>query len=481
MSIIFVPKKYHHLMLKKPNIFILFPDGVGLRNFAFTQFKEIGEQLGCDITYWNNTVFNLEQELGYKELKIASSKIHKKTPVLNHARKRVELTLSRKRTNDPVYATYRFPLPWNSLKNVAKSAFVKYHELTTTTQQGWQRLMDQMNAAERSTQRYKEVRAQLEGHRPDLVFCTTQRATQAIAPMLAAQDLGIKTACWIYSWDNLPKGMTTIETDYYFVWSELMKAQLLEYYPKTRPEQIFVTGTPQFEPHYDNALLQPRDAFCAAHGLNAATKYICFSGDDQTTSPLDQYYLEDTARAVRKLREEGRDVAIIYRKVPIDFSGRYDAVLAQYSDVITAIDPLWKPMGSQWNQVMPTKADFKLLVNTCYHCELVVNICSSMVFDFVIHDKPTIYPNYEQPQLKKGVRDIGQNYKYVHFRSMPDYNTTVTWALRKEQIYDGIKGLLDGAMNPVPATKQWYGIVNKPEQPERASARIWEGIKRILS
>jgi hypothetical protein len=138
-------------------------------------------------------------------------------------------------------------------------------------------------------------------------------------------------------------------------------------------------------------------------------------------------------------------------------------------------------MGAQWNQVMPTKEDFALLVNTCYHSELVVNICSSMVFDFVIHDKPTIYPNYEQPQLQKGMRDIGQNYKYVHFRSMPDYDTSVTWASKKADIYKGIKGLLDGDLNPVPVTKKWYGIVNKPEQPEKASERIWEGINEIIN
>ncbi|WP_298952451.1 UDP-glycosyltransferase [uncultured Nonlabens sp.] len=464
----------------QPKVFILFPDGVGLRNFAFTHFKEIGEQQGFDITYWNNTVFDLKKELNYPELKITSTKIHPKTPVLNHARKRVELSLSRKRTKDHVYPTYRFPLKWNSLKNIVKSSFVSFYEKYRATPKGWQSLMNKMNAAERSTSRYQEVKAQLEEHRPDLVFCTTQRATQAIAPILAARDLGIKTACWIYSWDNLPKGMTTIETDYYFVWSELMKAQLLEYYPKTREKQIFVTGTPQFEPHYDSSLLLSRKQYCAAHNLNENTKYICFSGDDQTTSPLDQYYLEDTAIAVRKLREEGKDVAIIYRKVPIDFSGRYDEVLTNYSDVITSIDPLWKPMGSQWNQVMPTKEDFALLVNTCYHSELVVNICSSMVFDFVAHEKPTIYPNYEQPQLKKGIRDIGQNYKYVHFRSMPDYDTSVTWAMNKDEIYDGIKGLLNGSLNPVPVTKKWFGIVNKPEQPEKASERIWEAVSKLL-
>jgi hypothetical protein len=46
---------------KKSKVFILFPDGVGLRNFAFTRFKEIGEQQGFDITYWNNTIFPLKK------------------------------------------------------------------------------------------------------------------------------------------------------------------------------------------------------------------------------------------------------------------------------------------------------------------------------------------------------------------------------------------------------------------------------------
>ncbi|WP_124980916.1 glycosyltransferase family protein [Nonlabens xiamenensis] len=463
---------------KTPKIFILFPDGVGLRNFAFTDFKKVGESQGFDITYWNNSVFDLEKEFGYSQLMIPTTKIHPKTPVINHARKRVELALSRKRFQDDVYPTYRFPLRWNNLKNIAKSAFVKFHERFSSHPKGWQQLMDQMNAAERSTDRYKLLKAQLEKHRPDLVFCTTQRATQGIAPILAARDLGIPTACWIYSWDNLPKGMTTIETDYYFVWSDLMKEQLLQYYPKVKEDQIFVTGTPQFEPHYDESLIVSRADFCSQYGLDPKRTYVCFSGDDMTTSPLDQYYLEDTAAAVRRLNQEGMNLGIIFRQVPVDHSGRYDQVLEAYADLITPIKPLWKPMGEQWNQIMPTKEDFALLVNTCHHSALVVNICSSMVFDFVIHNKPTIYPNYEQPQLKKGIRDIGQNYKYVHFRTMP--KDAVVWAYEKEDIYQGIKDLIKHKENPVPVCHQWYGVINHPERPDHASERIWDGIGEIL-
>ncbi|WP_167342329.1 UDP-glycosyltransferase [Nonlabens sp. SY33080] len=460
-------------------VWILFPDGVGLRNFAFTNFKNIGDKLGYDITYWNNSVFDLEKEFGFAQINIPSTKIHPKTPVINHARKRVELALSRKRDNDDVYPTYRFPLKWNNLKNCIKSSFVKFHEIFSSTDSGWENLINKMYEAERSTDRYKVLKEQLKKHKPDLVFCTTQRATQGIAPVLAAQDLGIPTACWVYSWDNLPKGMSTIETDYYFVWSELMKEQLLHYYPKIKSNQVYVTGTPQFEPHYSEELYISREQFLSEHNLDKNKEYICFSGDDTTTSPLDHLYLRDTAIAVKNLNARGYNLGIIFRPVPVDDSNRYDEVLKEHVDVITTIKPLWKPMGNSWNQMMPTKDDFALLVNTCRHCELVVNICSSMVFDFVIHDKPTIYPNYEQPELKKSIRDIGQNYKYVHFRTMPD--TAVVWAHKIADIETGIKHLLENVVNPVQDCKKWYGVINHPKQPELASERIWDGIGQILN
>ena len=57
-------------MKSKKKVFIFLPDGVGLRNFAFTKFKEIGETEGFDIYYWNNTSFALKESLGFKEIKI---------------------------------------------------------------------------------------------------------------------------------------------------------------------------------------------------------------------------------------------------------------------------------------------------------------------------------------------------------------------------------------------------------------------------
>ncbi len=463
----------------KKKVFVFFPDGVGLRNFAFTDFKSIGENMGFDITYWNNTIFSLKDNLGFSEVKIEDHSAHQLLPIYSRARKRAELNVSKDKFNDSVYPTYKFPFNYKGLKNIFKSLYTKWLIGLYSTEKGVVKLRQKINELERSTSKYKYCKAQLEAHKPHLVFCTTQRATQSISALLAAKDLGIPTVAFVYSWDNVPKAMQVVETDYYFVWSDLMKQQVLQYYPFVKEKQVFVTGTPQFEPHYDTSLEQTREAFFAAHNLDLTKKYICYSGDDETTSPLDQYYLEDLANAVKRLNEKGENLGIIYRKCPVDFTSRYQTVLEANKDVIEVLDPIWKQVGSQWNQILPTPEDFKMLYNVCKHSEFVTNVCSSTVFDFVAHNKSCIYYNYEQPQLKKGIRDIGQNYKYVHFRSMPSKEAAI-FCTDKKDLESTVDNILKGKVSNVSEGLKWYEVI-VGKTPTQASENIWKTVNQILN
>lgn len=465
--------------MNNKKVFVFFPDGVGLRNFAFTDFKTIGEKMGFDITYWNNTVFSLEDNLGFKEVKIENHQLHPLTPIYSRARKRCELNVSRDKFNDDVYPTYKFPFNYNSVKNTFKSLFTKLLIGMYSSEKGVEAIRKKINALERKNPKYAYCKAQLQAHKPDLIFCTTQRATQSISALLAAKDLGIPTVAFVYSWDNVPKAMQVVETDYYCVWSEHMKQEVLQYYPFVKEHQVFVTGTPQFEPHYDESLRLSQEEFFNNHNLDIDKKYICYSGDDETTSPLDQYYLEDLANAVRNLNSEGYNLGIIYRKCPVDFTTRYDAVIEANKDIIKVLDPIWKQVGSQWNQVLPAKEDFKMLYNVCEHSAFVTNVCSSTVFDFVAHNKSCIYYNYEQPQLKKGIRDIGQNYKYVHFRSMPSDRAAV-FCTDKKDLQDLVKQILDGKLSNIEEGKKWYEII-VGKTPTQASKNIWKSIDTILN
>ena len=136
-------------------------------------------------------------------------------------------------------------------------------------------------------------------------------------------------------------------------------------------------------------------------------------------------------------------------------------------------------MGKQWNTILPEPYDFSLLSTVCEHSELVVNICSSMVFDFTIHNKPCIYINYEQPQLKKGIRDIGQNYRYVHFRSMPS-EKAVAWGTSKEALQFTLENLLNDPKPVIAQAKKWFTVV-AGKNPKDSSLEIWKAIENILN
>lgn len=460
-------------------VFILLPDGAGLRNFALTNFNAIGTNLGYDITYWNNTPFTIKDELGYDEVIIENKQLHPWTTVYTRARKRCELNVFDKKFKETVYNTYNFPQSYAGIKNAVKSLGVDFLVASKSTEKGIVALRETIKKLERSTTKYDSCKQQLQEHKPAIVFCTNPRPTQAIAPILAAQDLGIPTASFIFSWDNLPKATTLIEPDFYFVWSDYMKKELLQYCPYVTAEQVFVTGTPQFESHFDPSLLQSKEVFFKTYNLDLEKEYICFSGDDLTTSPLDQYYLEDLAIAIQELNQQGYNLGIIYRKCPVDFTGRYDAILKKYQDTIVAIDPLWRPVGNSWDEIMPTKADFALQANICHHTEFVANIASSMVFDFVAHNKSCLFFDYEQPQLQKGIRDIGQNYNYIHFRSMPSKEAAL-FVRNKKEVTTMVKAILDGKISNVPVGKKWFEVVVGRE-PTKSSQKMWQAMDMIIN
>ena len=463
--------------MQNNKIFIFLPDGIGLRNFAYSDFQVIGLQEDFDVVFWNITPFDLT-ELGFKEIKIQNSKSHPLTETYKNARKQIELNLNIRRTKDKVYDTYRFPFSYSTVTKAIKSLITRLISFTYSSKYGLKRIRKKIKQEERKTLYYHQSLETLQKEKPVMVFCTNQRPMTAIAPLLAAQELGIPTATFIFSWDNLPKATMVVETDYYFVWSDLMKKDLLFYYPYIQESQIFVTGTPQFESHFDKNKLLTKEYFFKKNALDVNKKYICYSGDDVTTCPDDSKYLEDVAVAIRELNKKGHSLGIIFRRCPIDFSDRYDFVLENYKDVITSIAPLWKKTGGCWNTVLPTQADIDLQINTIAHTEFVINLGSSMVFDYVAHHKACAFINYDVHNKKILNWSVKKIYKYVHFRSMPN-TETVFWINSPDAIATIIEKVIANDLSVIEGAQQWFEIINQHPHQE-ASKRIWQGIKTII-
>jgi hypothetical protein len=455
--------------------FVLLPDGVGLRNFAFGKFYDQASKQGFDVTYWNNTSFPIK-DLGYKDVEVEIGKCRPISDLYKRAKKIIELKQNYKNFKYNAFLSYIFPSSYKGLKNSIKSLFVDGLVLFYNSPKGLCIIEKKLHQLERNSVYYKKSKETLQRDKPTVVFLTNQRPVTAVAPLLAAQDLKIPTVTFIFSWDNLPKGTMVVSSDYYFVWSEHMKQELLQYYPRVHEKQIYVTGSPQFECHY-NTVFNTKAEFFKENNLDIDKKYICFSGDDVTTSPNDQYYLEDVAKTVRKLNTEGYNIGIIYRKCPVDFTDRHITIYNNFKNEISLIDPKWDNLGNGWDQVMPMPEDLELLGNTVHHTEMVINVGSSMVFDYVAQNKPCAYLNYNTSKKIKKEWNIDKIYKYIHFQSMPN-KEAVLWINSKNDIASIIIKALN---NPnLSHTKEWYKIICGP-QPEKSSIQIWETIHKIIN
>ena len=132
-----------------------------------------------------------------------------------------------------------------------------------------------------------------------MLLCSHHRPPRILPPVLAAKSLGIPTATFIFSWDNLTsKGRIAAPFDHYLVWSELMRQELLRYYPDVSGRSRPRGRRPQFDPYADEDLLWSREEFCRRIGADPSRPLICFSGGDAGTCPEDPEH-------VRLLAEHG--------------------------------------------------------------------------------------------------------------------------------------------------------------------------------
>lgn len=455
----------------KNKILLLFPDGVGVRNYLYSDvFKEIND----DLVLFHN--FDPETIAAIKQNTSISDSIT--IPVYNESVKekflRELICLSRlyhnaEKVDNKVVLAY-----WNwNQKTFFKKIFYKLIESTAPFFKDYSKILKLERKYQRVIRQnsfYDEVKEVLKKTQPRVVFCSHQRSLKAATIFAAAIDLGIKTTTVIYSWDNLPKARMALRADNYLVWSTYMKKEMELYYPEILPKSIHITGSPQFEFYEDKNNIIDEEIFYQKYGLDPNKKIICFSGDDTLTSPDDPSYLKDIAEEIMKAKLQD-EYQILLRRCPVDFSGRFETVLNEHKDLIKEAIPLWHFNSSkEWSAVYPSVDDVKLLISTAFYSDIVVNVGSTMAFDFAMFNKPCVFINYDQENKKVKDWSVKTIYQFQHFRSIPNIHTVI-WLNSKEEIVEKLTFKKNCSLDMI----QWKEIVL--EDYKKASENIREIIK----
>ncbi len=133
-----------------------------------------------------------------------------------------------------------------------------------------------------------------------------------------------------------------------------------------------------------------------------------------------------------------KDYQILLRRCPVDISRRFESIIKKHTTLIKQAPPLWNfEPNSNWTTIYPLPEDVKLLVSTVYYSEIVVNLGSTMAFDFAMFKKPCIYINYDQEIKVNPNWSVNWIYELQPFRSMLDKNAVI-WINNKNEIKDKI-------------------------------------------
>jgi hypothetical protein len=251
--------------------------------------------------------------------------------------------------------------------------------------------------------------------KPSLVFNSShvhsRNANQAIQ---AAQWLGIPTATFIFSWDNLTsQGRIVTPYDYYLVWNEAIRAQLLQMYRGIRPAQVFVTGTPQFDFHFKWEFYWTREEFCDRVGADPGRPIVLYTTGMANHMPGEPQIVEGIADMLREMTDLGSP-QLLLRVYPKDQTGRFEELKHRRPDILFSEAP-WEPA---W--LTPKFEDCYILTNTLRHVDIGINVASTISLELCMFNKPVINVGYNPTGVNTDIVDYSRYYEFDHYRPVVD-------------------------------------------------------------
>jgi hypothetical protein len=264
--------------------------------------------------------------------------------------------------------------------------------------------------------------------RPSLVFNGSHvHSSVAVQAVQAARWLNIPTATFLFSWDNLTsQGRIIPHYDYFLVWNEAIREQLLGIYDFIRPSQVFVTGTPQFDFHFRPEFYWTREEFCRRVGADPARPFVLYSTGMANHMPGEPEIVERIADMLREMTDLNSPQLLV-RVYAKDLTGRFDELKRRRPDILFPEVP-WEPA---W--LTPRFEDAYVLTNTLRHAAAGINVASTVSLELCMFDKPVVNVGYNPPGVEKSCLDYARYYQFDHYRPVVE-SGAVTVAGSEEEM-----------------------------------------------
>ncbi|MDQ3071898.1 MAG: hypothetical protein M3Q97_01350 [Bacteroidota bacterium] len=268
---------------------------------------------------------------------------------------------------------------------------------------------------------------------PDLVFNGSHIHSRNSVPVMhAARKLGITTATFLFSWDNLTsQGRIMPYYDHYLVWNDQIANDLLKIYGSVRRQQVHITGTPQFDFHFQKDKLWSREEYCKKVGVDPQRPIVLYTTGMANAYPGEDVTVEGIADMLLEYPIEKRPQLVV-RVYPKDNTNRFVPLRNRRPD-ISFPDIPWEV-----NWLTPLMEDLELWTNMLQHCEVGINIASTVSLELCMFNKPVINVSYNPRGMDIYPADFTMYYDWDHYKPIVD-SKALYIATSEEQMAEYIK------------------------------------------
>jgi hypothetical protein len=242
----------------------------------------------------------------------------------------------------------------------------------------------------RQTNTFNELFARIQ---PDLVFNGSHiHGPAGRLPIAVAHKMGIPTAGFIFSWDNLTSRSRIFEPyDYYLVWHEHMCQQLLSIYPRLDPQRVFITGTPQFDFHFKPEFMLSREELCQRIGIDPERPFIFYTTGIAKHFPEEHKHVEFVARYLQEGNFNPKPQLVVRTYVK-GTSPEMKALAAKNLPDVIFPSVQW---DDEW--FMPMFEDLAVYSSCLRHAAMGINAASTVSLELLMFDKPVMNLGFDPP------------------------------------------------------------------------------------
>lgn len=265
----------------------------------------------------------------------------------------------------------------------------------------------------------------LDGTRPDLVWQTHPLALEELPLGVAAKKRGIPLIGMIHSWDNItaksgirvvtsnrPGRMIPVRYNHMIVWNNIQKEELIRYYGYQETE-ISVVGVPQFDLYLTHRFSE-RAHFFNRIGADPSKKLILFACGSPFLLPKQDEVLQILIRMIDS-GELDTSAQVLIRAHPATKMDFLRKLTQEHAGIFLQF-PSPAYAASRFQSGWQTDhGDREELAESLHHCDLLINVASTMSLDAAALNRPTICIGFDGYQNNTYYHSVLKHYDFTHY------------------------------------------------------------------